>query len=187
MDEDVLVLEVSGGAQGSRLFGHVLEAHYLFADVLQSSRQFLGVEGDVEPAGPFVLLDVLCDLAHRILQHLLIRLIEADECGEALVALEEGDLVIESLDLADDVLPYLLALLPAVDRVLGVLAADLVDELALVGLELLVDEVVQLVLALGQLLADVVGQALDVVGQLHLDSRTGTFLRLNSSSLMMLA
>lgn len=85
-----------------------------------------------------------------------------------MISFEKGDLIIQSLYFTGDVLPDLLALLPAVHSVLCVLGPDLVDELVLVGLELLVDEVEELVLALRQLLADVVRQSLDVVGQFHL-------------------
>ena len=59
-----------------------------------------------------------------------------------------GDLFVEAIDFTTDEFPHFLAFLPVVHAVFLVLAPDLLDEAALECLELLVDEVVQLVLAL---------------------------------------
>ena len=58
-----------------------------------------------------------------------------------------GDLFVEAIDFTADEFPHFLAFLPVVHAVFLVLAPDLLDEAVLECLELLVDEVVQLLLA----------------------------------------
>jgi hypothetical protein len=70
--------------------------------------------------------------------------------------------------LGRDELSYLLALFAVIDSVLLVLVAYLINNLILEGVEGLIYKAVELVLALCKLLADVVRQALDVVGYFDL-------------------
>ncbi len=67
-----------------------------------------------------------------------------------------------------DELSYLLALFAVIDTVFLVLVAYLINNLVLEGVEGLIYKAVELVLALCKLLADVVRQALDVVGYFDL-------------------
>ena len=85
----------------------------------------------------------------------LIGLIEADQCGEALIALELTDFLVEVVDFGIDVVFDLITLFATVDTLLTVFLSDLGDELLLELLEIMIDYLIDLLFALEQLLPDI--------------------------------
>ena len=162
---------------------NVLNRYSSFADAIKFLSSLLNIQGNVEPSRFSIPLDVVANLVHFLVEGLSIVLVVSDKSGQALVPLEVGYFIIEVLYLMGDEILDILALLAVVDPILGILVANILNQLGLVLLEPLLNEQKQLLLALPQLLADVLRQPVDVVVQLHLRSINSTFLRSNYSSL----
>ena len=162
---------------------NVLNRYSSFADAIKFLSSLLNIQGNVEPPSFSIPLDVVANLVHFLVKGLSIILVVSDESGQALVPLEVGYFIIEVLYLVGNEILDILALLAVVDPILGILVANILYQLGLVLLEPLLDEQKQLLLALAQLLANVLRQPVDVVVQLYLRPINSTFLRSNYSSL----
>lgn len=163
----------------------VLDADQPLTDLSEALRQLLRIDRNVQSSCVTITLDVLHNLRNLLLQLLLISLVETDECRQALVPLQLRNLFIKDIDLRSNNFPHLLTLLATIYSFLIVFSPNLLDEPSLKRLELLIHEAVYLLLAVRQLLADVLRQSLDVTPHFGLHKRGDTFLRANSSNLTM--
>lgn len=112
---------------------------------------------------------IVVDILQPVLVLLLLVVVEADQGGQALVALEQADLVVQQFDLLGDVLLDGLGLFGLVDRALPVLLLHFLDQLELVLLENLFNPDIDFLLTLGELLMDVALQPLPVLDDIILD------------------
>lgn len=161
---------------------NVLNRNSSFTDTIKFFGSFLNIQGDIEPPSFSIPLDVVSNFVHFLVEGLSIVLVVSDESCQTLVPLEMGNFIIEVLYLVGDEILDVLALLAVVDPILCILVANILDQLGLVLLEPLLYEQKELLLALAELLSDVLGQPVDVVVKLHLRPINSTFLRSNSSN-----
>ena len=83
----------------------------------------------------FMFLKVGMDIPHSLLELFLFMVVEAYECCQTVLALQDSDLIVKGLYLLVDVLGYLVGFFLVVEVVLGVALLDLLEDFSLVFLE----------------------------------------------------
>lgn len=111
----------------------------------------------------FIFLKVLLDNGNIGVDDLLILTVVLDEGTETLVALDEGGLFVEGVDVLEDGVFDLVGFLDAVDLLLSVLVSDLLEKGAFVLLKQHCHMVEYSLLAYGQLFPNIQLEPVNIV------------------------
>lgn len=150
------------------LLSDSLKRDSLLTESLQGLNKYFLIHSNMNATSIFIFLKVLLNNGNIGVDDLLILTVVLDEGTETLVALDEGGLFIEGVDVLEDGVFDLVGFLDAVDLLLPVLVGDLFEKGAFVLLEQHCHMVEYSLLADGKLFTNVQIEPVNIVHNLLL-------------------
>jgi hypothetical protein len=156
------------------LLSDSLKRDSLLTESLQGLNKYFLIHSNMNATSIFIFLKILLNNGNIGVDDLLILTVVLDEGTETLVALDEGGLFIEGVDVLEDGVFDLVGFLDAVDLLLPVLVGDLFEKGAFVLLEQHCHMVEYSLLADGKLFPNVQLEPVNIVHNflLHITLKT---------------